>query len=391
MSRYQSYLNTATTILDQYNGAIPFAEFIKDFFSRDKKYGSTDRKQISHLCYCYFRLGKSFPDTAVPERILIALLLCSDQPNKLLEFLKPEWNEAVGLPPDEKYKLLHIQYPALDVFPWKQELSDGIEDRPFEESFFIQPDLFLRLRSGKENRVREKLSAAGIGFRECAPDCLALPNGSKIETVVELNKDAIVQDLNSQRIGDFLRSIPQRTNPSVWDCCAASGGKSIMAVDTLGDINLTVSDIRESIIANLKKRFQAAGIKNYKSYVADLSHARSAILSAAINSFDIVIADVPCTGSGTWGRTPEQLYYFEERKIDEYAGKQNKIVANVIPTLKPGGHLLYSTCSVFRKENEDQVSSLRHEFGLQVVEQQLLKGYSKKADTLFAALMKKPL
>jgi 16S rRNA (cytosine967-C5)-methyltransferase len=399
MSRYQSYLNTAATILEQYNGGIPFAEFSKDFFSRDKKYGSTDRKQISHLCYCYFRLGKSFPDTPAPERILTALFLCSDQPNKSLEALKPEWNEMVGVSLDEKYAVLdpgshREQYSSLHVFPWKQELSDGVESRPFEESFFVQPDLFLRLRPGKEKRVKDKLTDSGLSFRECAPDCLALPNASKVEGIVELNKEAIVQDYNSQRIGDFLQLRPPGAGPagmlSVWDCCAASGGKSIMAVDKLGNIDLTVSDIRESIIANLKKRFQAAGIKNYKSYVADLSHARSAILSTAISTFDIILADVPCTGSGTWGRTPEQLYFFNEKKIDEYAEKQQKIVSNVIPALKPGAHLLYSTCSVFRKENEDRVESLQQKFGLQMVDQQLLKGYSKKADTLFAALLRKP-
>ncbi len=390
MSRYQSYLNTAATILEQYNGAIPFAEFSKDFFSRDKKYGSTDRRQISHLCYCYFRLGKSFPDTPVRERILIALFFCSDQHNKILEALKPEWNETVGVSLDEKYKAIDTSYPTLNIFPWEHQFSDGVEVRPFEESFFVQPDLFLRLRSGKQRIVKEKLANAGISFEELTPDCLALPNGSKIEGVIELNKEAVVQDYNSQRIGDLLRSVSDPSNKlSVWDCCAASGGKSIMAVDILGNIDLTVSDIRESIIANLKKRFQAAGIKNYKSYVADLSHARSAILSTSINSFDIIIADVPCTGCGTWGRTPEQLYYFDEKKIDEYAGKQQKIVSNIVAALKPGAHLLYSTCSVFRKENEERVSNLQHEFGLQLIDQQLLKGYTRKADTLFAALLRK--
>ena len=150
-----------------------------------------------------------------------------------------------------------------------------------------------------------------------------------------------------------------------------------------------VSDARESILANLKKRFEKAGIKKYRSLTLDLSKEKTqhSILN---NQQSIIIADVPCTGSGTWGRTPEQLVYFEPGKIDEYAALQKDIVSNVIPHLRPGGHLLYITCSVFKKENEEVVSFLKEKFHLQPVKMELLKGYHMKADTMFAALLSSP-
>src|SRR5690606_8193418 len=106
--------------------------------------------------------------------------------------------------------------------------------------------------------------------------------------------------------------------------------------------------------------------------------------------FDLVIADVPCSGSGTWSRTPEQLYYFGKEKIQLYASRQRKILEHVTGNAKPGGYLLYCTCSVFRKENEEQVQYLQ-DAGWTVVQQEILTGYNMRADTLFAALLQKPL
>ena len=106
-------------------------------------------------------------------------------------------------------------------------------------------------------------------------------------------------------------------------------------------------------------------------------------------SLKIIIADVPCTGSGTWARTPEQLKYFSKKSIDEYAGLQKKIVKNASLQLAAGGYLLYITCSVFKKENEDNVDFFSQNTELELIESGYLKGYEMQADTLFAAIFKK--
>ena len=104
------------------------------------------------------------------------------------------------------------------------------------------------------------------------------------------------------------------------------------------------------------------------------------------SSYDLILCDAPCTGSGTWSRTPEQLYFFEETVIDQYASLQKKIVSNAMPVLAPGGYFLYITCSVFKNENEAIVEFIKEKFHLTLVKMELLKGYDKKADTMFAAL-----
>ncbi|MDF2189464.1 Fmu (Sun) domain-containing protein [Paraflavitalea sp. CAU 1676] len=406
--KFFAHLNTAVQVLDLYKGQQPFGIFIKEFFRQDKKYGSRDRKSISHLCYCYFRLGKALRSLPAAERVVSGLFLCSLQPNEMLAQLKPAWNEQTVLPLADKWNLVleevELQEPMELIFPWKDALSDGIDANAFGASFLVQPDLFIRCRPGKQKIVEQKLQLAGISYSAKENGCLALPNGTKVEEVIALNKEAVVQDYSSQQVGGFLqrvkedwavgsqghaRNMPGSTNQQrvVWDCCAASGGKSILAWDTLGSIDLTVSDIRESIIANLRQRFSEAGIASYHSLVADLSDQRT-VLPATLKP-SLIIADVPCSGSGTWSRTPEQLYNFEESAIARYQALQLQIVGRVQAQLPSGGYFLYITCSVFRAENEAVVAAMQERHGLDLLHMEVLKGYGQRADTMFAALLNK--
>ena len=348
------------------------------------------------------------------ERILTGLFLCATGPNEIISALKPGWSENISLPIPDKLNCLSPIHPDLSIFPWKNQLSEGIDFSLFNQSFLVQPNLFLRSRPGLEEIVIEKLKKRGYNEVARSPEfgvfpverwflnqrwmrligdvCVELPNSSRIEEIIELDKEAVVQDYNSQRIAEYFEMVrPGRSDHfKIWDCCAGSGGKSILAKDLLGDIDLTVSDIRESILINLKKRFQMAGINNYSSRIIDLSASVSSLpppgSHLSTSSYDLILCDAPCTGSGTWSRTPEQLYFFEETVIDQYASLQKKIVSNAMPALAPGGYFLYITCSVFKNENEAIVEFIKEKFHLTLVKMELLKGYDKKADTMFAAL-----
>lgn len=329
-------------------------------------------------------------NTSTEEKILTGLFLCSNESKETLAALKPQWNEKCKLPLNEKLLIINSSLLISEIFLWKEELSEGIDHENFCSSFLIQPDLFLRLRPRKEKKIIQKLKQAGIDFRMITDTCLALPNASKIDEIIELDKEAVIQDHNSQQTGRFLSSAfasLRNDKPLVWDCCAGSGGKSIMVYDINPKIKLTVSDTRESILANMKKRFANAGIKNYESFVDDLAN-KSAIRNLRS---EIIIADVPCTGSGTWSRTPEQLYFFQERKIEDYSSLQKRIVSNAVAQLQPGGSFVYITCSVFKKENEEVVMHIKENFHLQLKQMEVLKGYDKKADSMFVALFEKEL
>jgi 16S rRNA (cytosine967-C5)-methyltransferase len=336
--------------------------------------GSRDRKLLSSLVYSFYRLGDAARGLPVRDRILTALYLCTTEPNELLAWFKPEFGSSIARPLAEKLAATGIE--AGHIFPWKEELSANIDHGAFCLSFLRQPDLFLRIRPGHEIAVREKLGAAAEFI---PPFTLRLPNGFKVEEQFTPDKEIVIQDYSSQRVADFLRVEPPPH--TFWDACAASGGKSILAHDLYPDMDITVSDVRESIMNNLRSRFQAAGISKYHSFLADLTRDHLSGLPVA----HLILADVPCTGSGTWGRTPEQCYFFHSRSITRYQMIQRTIVSNIASRLAPGSVLVYCTCSVFKRENEEMAAFIRDGFGLQLHRMENLVGYPHGADTLFAA------
>ena len=387
--RYDSHLNTAIQFLRDYEGSEPFASFIKKKFKQSKKFGSNDRKSIGNLCYCYFRLGHSLNKISIEERILVSLFLCQNESNEMLGHFKPIWNHNIAASVEEKVVLCNqssINVDISEIFPWKEQLSSRIDHVAFCKSFLQQPRLFLRIRPGNENEIRKKLERLDITYDAISPSCLAFSNSTKLDSIIDLNKQAVIQDLNSQRVGElvspFLSNQTRRIN--VWDCCAGSGGKSIMLYDRSSNINLTVSDIRQTILLNLKKRFKEAGITRYNSFAGDLTSA-SALPISQLASFDLVIADVPCSGSGTWSRTPESLYFFNEKEIERYADVQKKIVFNILSRLKKGAIFIYVTCSVFKEENENIIDAIGKHFKIQPKEVKLFSGYGQNADSMFAA------
>lgn len=320
--------------------------------------------------------------------MLVSLFLCADAPNEIIQNEKPEWNEKITLPLFKK--ILEAGIDIEKIFPFYDELSEGINVKLFNTSFLIQPKLFARVRPGKQEIVKQKLETAQIPFEEMNQSCLAFANGTKLEEVADINNEVVIQDFNSQRTGEFLSaaSLPYPVN--LWDCCAASGGKSIMAYDILQNIKLTVSDVRPSIIQNLHNRFSNAGIKTYYSFIADLTNGKNLRGALQDKKFDFIICDAPCSGSGTWSRTPEQLMFFKKEEIIRYSNLQKSICTNTIPFLKKGGYFLYITCSVFKRENEEISEFIQQKFDLNLIKIDSLKGYEIKADTMFAVLFQAP-
>ncbi|HVX27986.1 MAG TPA: hypothetical protein VHB70_16670 [Parafilimonas sp.] len=389
--RFQSYFNTAIKIINEYDGAIPLSHFLKKYFSENKKHGSTDRKFITQACYNYYRLGFALKNISVEERLKISIFLCNENAGGWKDLYDSDWIEEWDEALEQRISFIQSQFSfsVEDIFPF-DEISNDLKKVDFALSHLIQPHVFLRIRNHQQENIFNVLHQQQIAFEKITEDCIAVANATKVDDIFKIDKEVVIQDYSSQRIKEFLSIIKseipdEKSEIKTWDCCAGSGGKSILAYDVLQDINLTVSDVRSSIIHNLIERFKRANIKNYKSFVADLTNSKSEIGNF---KFDLIICDAPCTGSGTWSRTPEQLYLFQPEKINDYQNLQKRIVSNAIKYLDKQRYFLYITCSVFKKENEDMVEFIQQYLQLTLIKSELLKGYNKKADTMFAALFK---
>jgi 16S rRNA (cytosine967-C5)-methyltransferase len=328
---YAVHQDIADKLIAAYHGEEPLAIYLKKYFAANKKHGSKDRKNISALCYAHFR------------------------------------NVATN-------------------FPLADKISGQVDADKFLASHQIQPLLFIRIRPWQKEKVIQKLQAAQIEYMEVNENAFAFVNTTSLQNVLELNKEAVIQDLNSQALAELLFLVPTSVEHpiQVWDACAASGGKTILMFDTMSNIRMHLSDVRESILFNADKRLQEAGIRPASLQEIDLTQAFD-----IKKPFDFVFADVPCSGSGTWGRTPEQLAYFTEVQLNKYTKLQAQILQNIIPTVKLNGHLLFATCSVYKDENEKNVAALLATGKFKVVKQQYFIGYEKQADTLFGALLEK--
>ncbi|MCC6684160.1 MAG: RsmB/NOP family class I SAM-dependent RNA methyltransferase, partial [Bacteroidia bacterium] len=269
MSRIEDIrLSHVKRILDAYHFEIPLHHFLKNYFRENKQIGSKDRKLLRQYTYHWFRLGKAISGEATELRLAKAVFLNETKTSPFFDYLslcchwKPD-DASWILPVQEKLKLLQISYT--DIFPWMNELCDELHKADYIESFFKQPRLWLRARVGKEQLLEQQLQKQQLPFERntLMPQAYALPNGSNPQT----EGLAEVQDLSSQQVIGFVKVTPGIT---IWDCCAASGGKSLALADNNSGLNLFVSDMRERILENLQERFTTNGINSYAAAVADL-------------------------------------------------------------------------------------------------------------------------
>lgn len=381
--RVRQQIQTVERLLGEYaaESGMPLARFLTGFYKRNRQMGSKDRRMASRLVYHYFRLGKAAPLEELPVRLAMADLLCSSD-SALPAVVLPHFSDYIQTGLSEKISLLEANtaFRLDDVFPFRPFLSAGIDHRAFVENLFVQPDLYIRLRRPFRDEVLKALDDAEVDYRIVGAYTVALANGTALERIGGLRGKYEVQDASSQQTGAYFQAAD---GEHWWDACAGAGGKSLLLMDQTPGVRLLVSDTRRSILRNLDGRFDAAGVKSYRQKVIDLSNGTAAALGD--EQFDGIILDVPCTGSGTWGRTPEMLTAFDSQAIGRFASLQRQLAAQVVKHLKPGKPLIYITCSVFADENEGVVRYLQEAFGLNIQQMAVLHGYRHKADSMFVA------
>lgn len=153
-------------------------------------------------------------------------------------------------------------------------------------------------------------------------------------------RDGLVelQDLSPQLA---CAAVPLQDGQRVLDFCAGGGGKSL-ALGGRARVKLFAHDADPGRMADLPARAARAGIAIYR-------------VARPSGQFDLVVADVPCSGSGTWRRGPDAKWRLRREDLDRLVGLQRDILDQVAPLVRQGGHLAYMTCSLFNLENDNQI------------------------------------
>ena len=366
---YLFYKNAADLIVG-YDGSMPFHLFLKERYRENKNWGSKDRKRYRACCYYFWRN---------------AFGVSRQSPEIILNWLQTHFTpEMENMESNSNYN----PYQSLD-----QYLSQNITTDLLTPWFIKEPLVWLSNGNITLKGLQGQLIKAGITIEQTHGNAIAVSGQVNLNPWVD-NGNAYIQDISSQTAMDWTTQPMAaycHANSDVWDCCSGAGGKSISLLKQYPTTKLTCSDVRSNILENLKQRFQLLGLKQPNVFIAPLNGYNDSLNSKDSSlTYNVILADVPCSGSGTWRRNPENLHYFDPQTIEQFAERQLSIIQNVLPSLAVGGYLVYLTCSVFAAENENNIKQImQSNDNLQLVSEEFCGGIDLHGDFIYRSVLQK--
>ena len=345
--------------------AQPADAALSRYFRAHPKLGQHDRAFVAEAVFGVLRrrYGLEFATGAsTPRQLLLAWLnrvggVSLRQLDPLLEAGEAQWLAARKAPSDQPPLAVVAELPAWLVAQLAAEMPDEeilALGRALAESAPL--DLRVNPLLTTRDKVLAQLAADGIVARATPYS----PLGIRVEGKPALNRYALftsgaieVQDEGSQLLCYLVA--PKRRE-MVADFCAGAGGKTLL----LGALmhsqgRLYAFDVSESRLAKLKPRLRRSGLSNV--YPQLLSGEKDSRVKRLAGKIDRVLIDAPCSGFGTLRRNPDLKWRQGAAGIAGLAAKQGAILAAASTLVKPGGRLVYATCSFLRAENQDVVGA----------------------------------
>ncbi len=303
---------------------------------------SLDRREPPVAAVWAGRLG-------LEEPVMKSIFNNTDPAQRLTELLKALPPKSLGsFTPPQGFSVSELAPAWLDA-----ELTPGIDATRLTEWSQKRPPMWLRAQTPDIDGLIKKL----------ADDDLEAVRHPTVAGALRIDRARInlytlesyregkfeVQDLASQAIGLVCAPSP---GGRWWDACAGAGGKSLQLSLLMNRTGTVVaSDIREYKLKDLRIRARRADLPNILCKPWDGKGLRS----GKKEGFEGVLVDAPCTCSGTWRRNPDVRWTTTIKTIADMASLQMKILQNAATGVRPGGILVYATCSVLRRENADVV------------------------------------
>ena len=337
----------------------PADAIVSRFFRDHKGFGPRERATMAETVYTVLRKKQLFdhfaPSGSGPRERRLAILGFygpGDFLRSALSDLEIAWlDQCEKIKPEDLMERHRHNLPEWLVQPLKDQLGD--EFWPLVESFNKGAGLDLRVNDFKAKRtdVQKELAALGI---KAVPTPFS-PWGLRIAGKPALSKmeafkrgDFEVQDEGSQLLAMLLDA---KRGEMVVDFCAGAGGKTLAIGATMRSTGrLYAFDTSAGRLDAFKSRLARSGLSNV--HPAAIAHERDDRVKRLSGKIDRVLVDAPCTGMGTLRRNPDLKWRQTPVAVDEMTVKQTAILQSAARLVKPGGRLVYATCSVLPQENE---------------------------------------
>lgn len=381
-------MRVASGLINGYQFQQPFSLWLQEIFRQNRHFGSKDRKFYREAFYGYWKLGYFGNGLTTEQKLLAGLLRMNPDDSLLLSVIPDFFPNNSGMRSFNDIAITVGQ--DWDPYaPYNSQITSAVNLTKLNHWFGLQAPVWLKYNPIHKQELLAFLNAKSIEYIEYSINAIKTGAGNLEDAVTK--GWCRVQDLGSQE--SLYAELFDHTG-LVWDACCGGGGKSLLVSDLNPDVTLYISDNRSQMIHNALLRFSAEGKNIPFSCTADLSRSIKSLnfddkIRISKPVFDTIICDVPCSGSGTWRRSPEMLCAFSVNELDTYAKKQRSIVGNALPFLKPGGKLIYLTCSIFKAENESNSGCFQRELGMKLISEDYCGGYNKDADFIYRAVFEK--
>lgn len=337
----------------------PADAIVSRFFRDHRGFGPRERATMAETVYTVLRKKQLFdhfaPSGCGPKERRLAILGFYGPGDFLRSALSEQeinWlDQCEKIKPEDLMERHRHNLPEWLVQPLKDQLGD--EFWPLVESFNKGAGLDLRVNDFKAKRadVQKELAALGI---KALPTPFS-PWGLRIAGKPALSKmeafkrgDFEVQDEGSQLLAMLLDA---KRGEMVVDFCAGAGGKTLAIGATMRSTGrLYAFDTSAGRLDAFKSRLARSGLSNV--HPAAIAHERDDRVKRLSGKIDRVLVDAPCTGMGTLRRNPDLKWRQTQTAVDEMTVKQTAILQSAARLVKPGGRLVYATCSVLPQENE---------------------------------------
>ena len=360
---------------DMENRHKPFRMALKAWADASRYAGSKDRAFVSGLVLDALRHRQSLGwrmGAQTPRAVVLATLRFTwGWPLERLTQSVEEPPHGVGALSPAEAEHLAVERSLAPADPWIQgDYPDWLDPyfaRVFADGRAVEAQALasrapidLRVNSLKSDSARalkalEPLSAqvAGVmthALRIAAPG--ATDKAPPVEAIPEFGKGWFeVQDLGSQIAAAAAGVIKGK---QVLDYCAGGGGKTLALAAAMGNSGqLYAYDADARRLADTVRRAERAGVRNLQVRTP----LRADALEGLDGRMDVVFVDAPCTGSGTWRRHPDAKWRLTPTQLERRMAEQDAVLAGAAAFVKPGGRLVYVTCSLLMEENEDRIAA----------------------------------